>query len=201
MTASRLAGVAWLWLCLMLAPTAHAQGDPGSAPADLPALRERLQLREPMAPRVERVWYGWQTLLADGATGAVLLGLLIGEEEADPIWVALAVWGLATPLIHVAHGNYAHAFASVGLRAGSVAVSFLVFVFTLFAAWGSDDGSGIMALTWVAIVSSVIGVAAIDAGILAYEERTVSPGSATLQLAPFVDRATRTLGLALVGQL
>lgn len=193
MSASRLACVAWLWLYLILTPHAHAQQDARSAPADAPAVREPLQLREPMAPRVERVWYGWQTLIADGVAGPVLLGLLMSESDTAPIWITFATWGLAAPVLHFAHGNFAEGAASIALRAGGVGLTALVFVFS----WLAGSGSG----GWVAAVACVIGIAAIDAGALAYEERTVTRQNAALQLAPLADRATRTLGLMLVGTL
>jgi hypothetical protein len=199
MLPSRLACIASLWLCLVLAPTAHAQSDPSSAPADMPVLRERLSLREPMAPRVERSWYGWQTLVADLGSGTVVLGLLLSDSEATPVLVALTVWGLATPVLHVLHGNYAYAAVSLGARVAGVAASFLAAVFVFLASgWGNDPPS---ALLWVTPVAFVVGIAAIEAGYLAFEERKVVPGTARLRVAPLADRSTRTVGLAVLGEL
>lgn len=199
MTALRLFAIAWLGLCLVCA-TAHAQGDPRGAPADLPALRQRLQLREPLAPRLERTWYGWQTLLADAVTGSVLFGLLASDpDDADPVVAALVAWGLATPIVHAVHGNLLHGGASILLRAGAVGLSYLTFIFAFIASW--NGSSAAYGFVWVAIAGSIIGVAAIDAAALAYTERRVAPSTSGLWIGPFADRATRTFGLTLRGAM
>ena len=53
-------------------------------------------------------WYGWQTLLADGA----VIGLAAGTRA----WPVLGGGLLSGPLVHLAHGNGEKAFLSLGLR-------------------------------------------------------------------------------------
>ena len=194
MTASRLAWIAWLWLCLILAPTAHAQGDPGTAPADLPVLRERLQLHEPMARGASALYAG--DAIADAINGHAAARAMTSAERGRTGWGTLAVWAWTA-------GDSCRARNYDRPRERSERSNAVVMGFWCSSShgggWGARESGA--AVDGGTAVSSVIGIAAIDAGIMAYKKRTVTPGSAELQLAPFAERATRTLGLSLAGKL
>lgn len=68
-------------------------------------------------------WYGWQTLMADGASLLVVPvvgGVILPKGEHDDAIALAAVGGyaLAPGAIHLAHGRPGAAAASVGLRVG-----------------------------------------------------------------------------------
>jgi hypothetical protein len=87
--------------------TAFAQ--PALTPASTPAGTNAEAL--PAAPAVtESEWYGWQILLADGAT----FGMAAVTEQGE---IALG-WIGTGAVVHAAHGNYGRSVASVGLRVG-----------------------------------------------------------------------------------
>jgi len=77
----------------------------GTALAEPPGMTAAL----PAAPApTESEWYGWQILIADGAT----LGIAAATEQGE-----LALGWIGTgAVVHTAHGNYGRAVASVGLR-------------------------------------------------------------------------------------
>lgn len=60
--------------------------------------------------RARPTWYGWQTLLADGASIAV--------TPAVPL-VGLGGYVLGGPIVHLAHGRVGAALGSLGLRVGA----------------------------------------------------------------------------------
>jgi len=85
-------------------PTPAVVAPPHSRP---PAARE-----EP-----ERRWYGWQILIPDGVSGA-LLAVAIANEKTIPttLPLSLAGYGLGGPIVHGAHGRWGAAGVSLLLR-------------------------------------------------------------------------------------
>src|SRR5215467_11328850 len=57
----------------------------------------------------ETRWYGWQTLLVDGAA----IGLGVATRNAG---VFLGAYALGAPIVHVAHERFGEAAGSLGLR-------------------------------------------------------------------------------------
>lgn len=60
-------------------------------------------------------WYGWQTLIADGASALVLTGGLV-SWTVEPTVIGYGGFLFATPIMHAIHGNYGRMLASFGLR-------------------------------------------------------------------------------------
>lgn len=79
-------------------------------------------------PRAERRdttnWYGWQTLLTDGAALMFLLALGASDRGAEDTFASASVgtYLLGGPVVHAAHGNWGRAAGSLGLRAGAPVV-------------------------------------------------------------------------------
>jgi hypothetical protein len=69
----------------------------------------------PEQPRYEKVWYGYQTLIAD----AITLGLLVGgtaSRSGGAVTTGYVGFLLGTPIVHMVHGNLGPGFASIGIR-------------------------------------------------------------------------------------
>src|SRR5512135_2030900 len=67
------------------------------------------EITDPDAPPAP-TWYGWQTLLTDGAAFFFAFG------SASTGSTAVAAYGLGGPLVHLIHDRPEAALASVGLR-------------------------------------------------------------------------------------
>ena len=150
---------------------------PDSAPAAPPAA----PVAPPPAPRPVPVaitshngaWYGWQTLLADGA------GILITATAETPAGFVAGSF-IAPPIIHLAHGRPLAALESGSLRLGLPLAGGLV-------------GAGIMAnsneeyavLSGVAIGATLgyLTAVVVDAAVLSYEKPT-GPGPAVVGKRP-----------------
>ena len=125
--------------------------------------------------RPERYWYGWQSLLVDGASLALFIPGALTKQ--DPVWLsALLVFSLGGPIVHWAHGNIGRGFGSLGIR---------VITAPLLMLFGVHMGDGHILSTLIA--SALYAVpAAIDAALLAYDAPTsTTPGR--LVWAPTLD--------------
>lgn len=125
-----------------------------------------------LGPR--RKWYGWQTLVVDGASfGAILMSASanrrgLGDEAASGlVLVGLLGYGLGPGVVHFLHHNTGRGFASFGLRLGMPIAGAIV---GAAAASGCNrflceaDGAA------VGLLAGVGGAIAIDAVLLAYED-------------------------------
>ncbi len=81
----------------------------------------RLAPPPPPEPAIERRWYGWQTLTADGASLAVLVTGAATQQGALLTIGGLGLF-LASPSVHWAHGHLGKGFLSLGLRAAPAAL-------------------------------------------------------------------------------
>lgn len=174
-----------------------------------PADRNSLELREPLVTaqctlsqqgdvrcektradisftkrEVERTWYGWQTILTDGAS----LGLAGSAPFTKSIGSALGAVGaymLLPPLIHVFHGHGGRAERSLGMRLGFPLAGAFLFPVAYFA-YGSSGSSrvdfcrgsdkncleGLAILSGAGAVTGLIAAMVVDA-MGSYDERTV----------------------------
>jgi len=112
-------------LLLLWAGRAHGQVAPGrlDAPDDGDPILS--SMNEPPPASEKYRWYGWQTLIADGASLAVgVTGAYFdssrGTMTASTMGIATGVIGyaVAPPMIHWGHGHVAAGFESLGLRTG-----------------------------------------------------------------------------------
>lgn len=128
---------AWVLPVLTLAVLVLDAAHPREAAAQSVAVgwSQPLSATSPPAPPAARVWYGWQTFLAEGAavSALVLLLVVLDQSAADATTIdltlgaGLAAYLLAGPAVHVAHGRLGAALASLGLYVGIPAVSALAF--------------------------------------------------------------------------
>jgi hypothetical protein len=80
------------------------------------------------APPPRRVWYGWQTLVVDGAAiGTMGLAFAVKDQNASAgsslAYLSMATCALGPPLVNVAHGNTRGALRSVAVRVGAPLVA------------------------------------------------------------------------------
>ncbi|HSO40490.1 MAG TPA: hypothetical protein VLT33_48520 [Labilithrix sp.] len=133
----------------------------------------RVASPEVAAPSVVRThthWYGWQTLLVDGASLLVLPAVAMTSDSAGGGLLLVAGGGylLGGPIVHLAHGEVARAFASLGLRAGLPLVGGFVGV-----AAAKENCRGELCGLGGAFVGAALGMVAatiIDPAALAYEK-------------------------------
>jgi hypothetical protein len=188
------------------APTA-----PSTAPAPTPAKASHLTARPALedfdedddANELEaeprRRWYGWQTLIADGASTLLLLSSAAGDDEASETLVTMGLVGyeFAPGIVHFAHGNTGRGFGSFGLRLGMPLAGAFV---GASAASGCD---GFLCEAGGAAIGALVGMAgaiAIDAAVFAYDyphPKRDAQGA----LRPLVLVSPRTAWLGFGGQL
>jgi hypothetical protein len=74
-------------------------------------------------PEPKPRWYGWQTLIADGASFALLFAGGVSDSQ-EVMGLSVVSFALASPMIHVAHGNPGRTAISAALRIGLPAMSY-----------------------------------------------------------------------------
>jgi hypothetical protein len=152
-----------------------------------------------------RHWYGWQTLVADGASFASLLvgASLTSQRSSDDgpgdtlVWTGLLGYELAPGIIHFAHRNPGRGFASFGLRLGMPLAA--AFVGASLASGCNtnlceSNGAG------VGVLLGMGGAVAIDAALFAYDDpKRSSPRR--LGLLPVVSVTPQRAWIGLAGSL
>jgi hypothetical protein len=141
----------------------------------------------------ERVWYGYQTLVIDGAALATSLAFTLGRKHSDRtdngarmLAAPYTIGILVSPWVHAFHGRIGIAFASLGLRALVPALATLPGMWTNCAASGAEEDCIKEGAVWGLFAGSLL-VAAIDIGALSFER--ISPAerqSASTLLMPYV---------------
>jgi hypothetical protein len=117
----------------------------------------------------KRRWYGWQTLIADGASLTVFLSA--SSAESGPLAGAAGVGYLfASPLIHVGHQNWKSTWISLGLRVGAPLVGYFAGA-ALTCVDGDCGGEIPEALAGAAfgVVLGFVAASVIDSTVLARE--------------------------------
>lgn len=152
-------------------------------PASQPA-----HLEEPTAPRgkEEAKWYGYQTLIVDGASlGLVLGGAAMashssgssgssrsnsGGDSGGSVALAGGIgYLLGAPIVHWMHGRIGPGFGSLGLRVG-LPLSGLFWGAIIGSAADSRHDDGIGAGAAIGFVAGIGGAMLLDAALLAYEK-------------------------------
>ena len=139
---------------------------------------------------VQMSWYGYQTLVADGASVvSFVTGLaLIQRTQMQPLGAGLATAGffsyfLAAPTVHLVHGEVGRAFGDLAIRIGAPvlfgAMGLLVGAATSRPPRGQYAGlAGLVG----GFATGLVGPIVIDASVLAYEKKPVV--DAKLRLLP-----------------
>ena len=173
-------------------PTPDAASAPGAArslPPPTVATHSAAPGSPPVtAPRseVERRWYGWQTLIADGLS----IGLA-------PVGVGVVGYFLGAPIVHWAHGNVDEGFGSLAIRGGS-ALLILAGAICVFSS-RKDTRPDECVAPIVLGVGGIIAAIPIDAAVLAYDEVERDPDHATIRFTPIVDPRRQMVGLTAFG--
>ena len=127
-------------------------------------------------------WYGYQTLIADGAMVALgSVGLALKEPTLTT--VGTAGYFLGGPVLHWAHGRAGTGFADLGLRVafpiGGLIVGALVGAIAAPKNGSADkDASTILVATGIGAAAGLVAAVVFDAAILAEETVHVEPGEA-----------------------
>jgi hypothetical protein len=113
------------------------------------------------------LWYGWQTIVADGLSLAVLVGGAAGDAGLF-IGVGYGGFVLSAPIAHIVHENPGRAVGDLGLR---IAVPLIAASIAHSRHACSDPYMEHDCNVWVALsaVGSMVVVSAIDAAFLTYE--------------------------------
>jgi hypothetical protein len=100
-------------------PAEHTQETRTAIPAPLGVAPTVGASDRAQPPVTESRWYGWQTLLVDGASVAVAGASLTLNEEALAAGLLLGASGYAVgaPIVHLSHGQPVKALVSLGFRA------------------------------------------------------------------------------------
>jgi len=155
--------------------------------------------RPPQSPSPARRWYGWQTLLCDGLSLALLFGGAATQVGSLPVVGAFGLL-LATPIVHGAHGNPA-AYVSLGLRLVSTFALVFGFGELLGAALAENEsrGSPGKALVYLGVAGLATTIA-LDAALFAWDRSPGKSMSARAGVRPWLD-ARGAGGLMLSGAL
>lgn len=129
------------------------------------------------SPSSSSGWYGWQTLIADAASAAVLTGGLVSWTVESTV-AGYAGLLLATPIVHGIHGNVGRGLASFGLRlllpslAGAIGAGLNV------AAKGEETTKkGVVTSAGVGIGIAMASCIVIDLAFLAWDSKDQRTGS------------------------
>lgn len=139
----------------------------------------------------ERVWYGYQTLVIDGAALATGIALTLGrgdldrsETGANLMVMPYLIGVLVSPWVHAFHGRVGLAFGSLGLRALVPAIGAIGGIAGYCAASGTEPRCTKEGATW-GLFGGALLVAVIDIGGLSFERVHRAETSSTTTL-PFV---------------
>ncbi len=152
-------------------PPAAGTAAPTSAPAVLVPSEAGPQPVPP--PRTEKKWYGWQTLIVDGAV--IVTSIAVGastDTGSAGGTVYLLGYALGGPIVHWANGQVGMGFASLGLRVGAPVVAG-VLGGALAAGASSGDGYAVVGGAAIGIVAGSIAAVVVDAAVLARKTVTV----------------------------
>ncbi len=156
---------------VMIAPFMLGFGCVGTAAA---------QEEPPARVRAEQ-WYGWQTLISDGASAAMVMATFAvdGKPEVTFWTLGITTYALAPPIVHIAHGRPLTAVGDLGLR---LAAPFLGLFIGAQIDKGTPPKCNAMAecrQSYDAMVAGGIlagaAIAALDAAILAREPLERAP--------------------------
>jgi hypothetical protein len=140
-------------------------------------------------PRTETKWYGWQTLLVDGAaltTSMLLLSVNNDDAHAASAVVGLGGYALGGPIVHWSNGQVGKGFASLGLRVGAPVLGALTGAIVLLPVSDSDNLASAVGAIFGTIAGTAAAVA-IDSAALARKRVTVTHDEAkrpTVQWTP-----------------
>ncbi len=197
-------------------PAAPGASAPAPAKADVitePAVRRDAEARTDQEAEADEAdelssrpeWYGWQTLIVDGASFTSLVaGASLNSRPGardtpgdSLVWVGLLGYEFGPGIVHFVHRNPGRGFASFGLRLGMpLAGAFL----------GASLASGCNANlceaggAGIGVLLGMGGAMAIDAAVFAYDDAKRSSGR-RVGFLPLVAVTPRQAWVGIGGQL
>ena len=160
------------------APPAAA---PAPAPSGFSAPAPRREIGPRRAPekKSDKEWYGYQTLIADGASLALMVaGGASGSGKVAGVGVTTYIF--APPIVHWAHGNVGWGFASMGLRLTAPPLLGVIGVIvgggfgadkTRSSTDAVDIATGAAVGGAIGFLLGYAGVIALDSAVFGYEKR------------------------------
>jgi len=155
-----------------------------------------------ISSRTRPTWYGWQTLIMDGATLSIFVSAAIASSADDGVGAKLgglvaASYELGPGIIHVVHGNPGRGLASFGIRVG------LPLAGAFIGASAASGCDGFRCEVGGAAVGALLGAGgaiAIDAAVFAYDDpKRISPSHVALR--PLLSLSPGRAFVGLAGQL
>ena len=147
-------------------------------------------------PVDSRRWYGWKTLIVDGAALSLVGAALVvelpersGDEHAVKVVLggAALVYAVGGPTIHLVQRRPWHALASLGMRGGLPIVGAVVWEAVSCPSSSRERSSvqcGMFPLLF-GLTAGALAAMALDASLLAWDRASrATPTSARLMLAP-----------------
>jgi hypothetical protein len=132
----------------------------------------RMELTEPTMARKPRTsWYGWQTLISDGAALALLVGAGGSKNNSGALLAASGLtYTFGGPIVHWAHGNGGRGAVSLGLRVGApIGLGLLGFAVGSALDSGRSENYGGIVFGALGFVIGIPTAIAIDAAVIARE--------------------------------
>jgi hypothetical protein len=128
------------------------------------------------ATRTEKVWYGWQNLVADAAS-ITILSIGVANDSSGLRVAGGLGYVFASPTVHWIHGNIGPGFGSLGMRVLLPPIGLVVGIVVGAIAGANESNNSIertgSAIATGAIAGFFIGVAipvALDAALLGWEK-------------------------------
>ncbi|MGH7435363.1 MAG: hypothetical protein ACRENE_06790 [Polyangiaceae bacterium] len=163
-------------------PPPPSEAPPDTTPQAAPPAPPAPRASPPASPRPppeepQRTWYGWQTLLVDGASFLILFAGtgLAGQTETRGEGQALAGLFLVGylgggPTVHWAHGHVGRGFGSLGLRVGLPMGGALLGLLAAASSPASNNGLTGIADIGLGFVLGIIAAPIVDAAWLAFDD-------------------------------
>ena len=146
------------------------------------------------APTTTGDWYGWQMLLASGASCAVIASGAASDSEEVMI-AGVVTLTAGSPIIHFAHGNWREGLGSTALHVGVPALTGLAGAAIACAEPGRCDGPfGVIPAVSGALLGALIGKAGAlgaDVAFLSWHRREDTDPSFALAPTASVDASGR----------
>jgi hypothetical protein len=179
-----------------------------AATANPPRIQDDAGAPAQPASKAERSWYGWETLVTDGAA----LGFFAVAEavRGDHTAVAIAAVGafgsyaFGGPAVHIAHGRYGVALGDLGLRVGAPLLFALAAVATTNPA---SCFTGQFCPSFALVAIGYLGAMAIDSAGLSWSSESGQAAHAKralerregVRIAPLVWAAPRGMNAGVGG--
>ena len=175
----------------LFAPFARAEEAPPEViivpSTEAPVIVLPAQPAPPLPPKTHEEWYGYQTLIADGASVAAMIGgaSFANDRVAERLLLAGGLgYVFGGPIVHWMHGNMGPGFGSLGLRVGAPLVGlFWGAVIGAAADTHGSEADSVAVGSAIGFLGGMAGAMLVDAALLAYEK---VPGERPLESAKLV---------------